>query len=226
MKPLFTKKQYIASKPSEKLPLECLQCHETFYAKRCLITAVYNGSSRNSLKYCCRKCSGLFKQKRKYVECKNCHKSFEKRMLEINRTKNNFCSKSCANTYNNLHKKYGIRRSKLEEHIELQLKELLPDIHILFNNKTIINSELDIYIPKLKLAFELNGIFHYEPIFGNKKLDQIQNNDQRKFQACLDLGIELCIIDVSSLKYFKKDKAEKYLNIIISIINQKLKVSI
>ena len=36
-----------------------------------------------------------------------------------------------------------------------------------------INSELDVYVPSLNLAFELNGIFHYEPIYGEKKLNQI-----------------------------------------------------
>jgi len=45
---------------------------------------------------------------------------------------------------------------------------LYPDLVIHFNKKDAINSELDIYIPSLKLAFELNGIFHYEPIFGKE----------------------------------------------------------
>ena len=97
-----------------------------------------------------------------------------------------------------------------------------PDLEFYFNRKDAINSELDIYIPKLKLAFELNGIFHYEPIYGADKLNQTQNNDRRKFQACLEQGIELCIIDTSSLSYFKPDKVQKYLDIIVNIINSKL----
>ena len=71
------------------------------------------------------------------------------------------------------------------------------------------------------MAFELNGIFHYEPIFGESKLEQIQNNDSRKFQACLENGIELCIIDASSLTYFKEKSAKKYLDIITNIIDNK-----
>ena len=74
----------------------------------------------------------------------------------------------------------------------------------------------------LKLAFELNGIFHYEPIYGKKKLAQIQNNDSRKFQACIENNIEFCLIDVSQLKYFKPQNAQKFLDIITSIINLKL----
>ena len=52
-----------------------------------------------------------------------------------------------------------------------------------------------------------------------EKLNQIQNNDSRKFQACIEQGIELCIIDTSSLKYFKEQTAKKYLDIICDIIN-------
>ena len=81
--------------------------------------------------------------------------------------------------------------------------------------------ELDIYIPSLKLAFELNGIYHYEPIHGSDKLNKIQNNDNRKFQACAEQGISLCIIDTSSQSYFKENTSEKFLKIIINIINSK-----
>ena len=80
---------------------------------------------------------------------------------------------SCAATYNNKNKTHGTRRSKLECFIEKKLSELYPDLTIHYNQKDTINSELDIYIPSFKLAFELNGIFHYEPIYGEEKLNQI-----------------------------------------------------
>lgn len=134
---------------------------------------------------------------------------------------NYFCSSSCAATYNNTHKTTGTRKSKLEVYLEEKIKELYPDTDIHFNRKDAINSELDIYIPSLKLAFELNGIFHYEPIYGPEKLSQIKNNDERKFQACLENGIELCIIDSSKLKSFKDINAKPYLDIICNIINKK-----
>lgn len=95
-------------------------------------------------------------------------------------------------------------------------------IYSTHGHKDAINSELDIYIPSLKLAFELNGIFHYEPIYGQDKMNQIQNNDNRKFQACLEHGIELCIIDSSKLTYFKPANAQKYLDIITQVINSKV----
>ena len=86
----------------------------------------------------------------------------------------------------------------------------------------MIDAELDIYIPSLNLAFELNGIFHYEPIFGEKKLNSTKNNDKRKFQACLEKNIELCIIDTSTQKYFKENTSKIYLDIILKITDNKL----
>ncbi len=94
------------------------------------------------------------------------------------------------------------------------------EIH--FNRKDAINAELDIYIPSGNLAFELNGIFHYEPIYGAEKLASIQNNYNRKFKACLEKGIELAFINCSQQKKFKKSTSQKYLNIITSIINSKV----
>ena len=102
---------------------------------------------------------------------------------------------------------------------EKKLISLYPTLKIDFNKKNAINSELDIYIPSLKLAFELNGIYHYEPIHGSNKLNQTQNNDQRKFQACYEHGISLCIIDTSKQKYFKENTSQEFLNIIVDIID-------
>ncbi len=157
-------------------------------------------------------------------------KDIEYKKLSVNQclrcgadTKTKFCGSSCAAIYNNTHKTKGYRRSKLEIYLEEQLIKLYSGLEIHFNRKDTINSELDIYIPSLSLAFELNGLFHYEPIFGPEKLSKIQNNDQRKFQACLEKGIELVIIDSSQLEYFKIQSAQKYLDIITQIIDSKLK---
>lgn len=205
------------------IQLQCDFCSKTFNRRP---SDIAQHKKRGRIgKFCSYQCSLKDrKNKSKNIECvcKNCQIKFKKHLSAIIRTKNNnFCSKSCAVTYNNTHKTTGYRRSKLEIYIEQQLTQLYPDLNILFNNKTTINSELDIYIPSLNLAFELNGIFHYEPIYGEEKLSQIQNNDQRKFQACLEKQIELCIIDISKQKYFKEKTSKKYLDIICNIINMK-----
>ena len=82
-----------------------------------------------------------------------------------------------------------------------------------------------IYIPSLRLAFELNGIFHYEPIFGQDRLDKIQSNDGNKFQRCQEQGISLCIIDTSKQTYVKESTSQPFLDIILDIILQAEKVS-
>ncbi|PSB03866.1 hypothetical protein C7B64_06545 [Merismopedia glauca CCAP 1448/3] len=177
------------------------------------------------MQFCSKECHWLAQDKRQEVVCANCGTTFIKQLAQIRQTKNNFCSRSCSATYSNKHKTKGNRRSKLEIWLESQLSVLYPALDIHYNRKDAIDAELDIYIPSITLAIELNGIFHYEPIYGKNKLLQIQNNDKRKFQACLEIGIELCWIDTSSLTYFKVNKAQNYLQIITQIIDSKLNLS-
>lgn len=155
------------------------------------------------------------------VSCKHCSVLFTKMPSEIKKESNNFCTRSCSATYNNKHKTHGTRRSKLEAWMEEKLVVLYPDLEIHFNRKDAINSELDIFMPTLNLAIELNGIFHFEPIYGPEKLAKIINNDDRKFQACIERGIELCIIDTSQLKYCIPKNAKKYLDIVIGVIESR-----
>jgi hypothetical protein len=218
---LISIEEILSSKYSQMIPIKCDYCQQDFekmqkYVKSYLKLRSYKNH------FCSNACSVKAKDKRKEVVCKQCNKVFLKTRNQLKKHPNSFCSSSCAATYNNTHKTHGCRRSKLEIYFEQVLPTKYPDLEFHFNRKDAINSELDIYIPKIKLAFELNGIFHYEPIYGAGKLNQTQNNDRRKFQACLEQGIELCIIDTSSLNYFKPDKAQKYLDIIVNIINSKL----
>lgn len=158
--------------------------------------------------------------------CEQCHKLFLKQQSQIKKTKHNFCCKTCACIYYNAHKTKGTRASKLEKWLAIKLPELYPNLEFHFNRKDAINGELDIFIPSLKLAFELNGIFHYEPIYGSDKLTSTQTNDCRKMLACAEYGISLCVIDVSHQLYFKEQTSMKFLQIIQNIINAKLSGSL
>jgi len=149
--------------------------------------------------------------------CKSCNLKLLRHPSYI--SPNNFCSKSCAATYNNRNKTYGTRRSKLELYLEQELSRLYPDCDIHFNRKDTVGSELDIYIPVLHLAFELNGIFHYKPIYGVKKLNSIQTNDVKKVDDCLKAGVSLHTIDVSDLKRFTPNSGLPYLNYILDIMH-------
>jgi len=149
--------------------------------------------------YCSHKCFSKKRSKEGSVEinCGFCNKLLIKQKNEVKKSKSGkvFCNRSCMGKYHNANKKHGSKRSKLELYIQNQLTNQYPNLEILYNDISAIGSELDIYIPSLCLAFELNGIFHYEPIFGEDKLSKTQTNDQRKFQACIENNIALCIID-------------------------------
>ena len=199
------------------IDLACKKCGELFKVEK----SYYNHRIKKGsiVLFCSTRCNNDSRiHKRVSKQCKYCNKFFT---IRENQEKY-FCSQSCSATFNNCNKKYGTRVSKLEVWIQDKLTELYSKLKIVYNEKEAINSELDIYIPELKLAFELNGIFHYEPIHGKDLLKRIKNNDNRKFQACLERGIELCIIDTTSQKVFKEKSSEKYLQIIKNIINKKL----
>lgn len=218
---LFDENKFQNSNSTDLLPLECYECHSTFFKQKKRIKSDLK-LKPNSSKFCSRTCKAHFLNgKKENVTCLNCQIEFLKYPNEIRKSKNNFCSSSCSTTYNNKHKSHGNRRSKLEIYIEEQLTIIYPNLHIEYNKTSSIGSELDIYIPSLNIAFELNGIFHYEPIFGINKLTKIQNNDQNKFRLCIENKIDLCIIDTSNQKYVKPSTSKKYLDIIINIINQR-----
>ena len=223
MKTLYTDEEFKNAKAITKLPLECQYCHNTFYQEKRRIQAILSGKFNYTGVFCSPKCNNAFRYPVYEVTCNQCGKSFRKQLKEIKKSKNHFCCHSCAAIYRNSHKVKGTRVSKLEIWLQEQLAKSYPKIEFHFNRKDTINSELDIYIPSLKLAFELNGIFHYEPIYGFDKLSATKNNDNRKLQACFENGIEICIIDISSMKNFKEKNATKYLDIIINIIEQRLK---
>jgi hypothetical protein len=215
MKPLFNQEEFNNAKSRDKLLCECYICQQPFFKIKYDIQKSLKTNKEHKTKYCSIECQKTSLT----VNCSNCNVTFKKTPFEIKKTKNHFCSQSCAATYNNNHKTKGNRRSKLEKYIEEQLTIIYPNLEIHFNQKSVIGSELDIYIPSLRLAFELNGIFHYEPIYGRNKLNQIQSNDTNKFKKCLEHEISLCIIDTSSQKYFKEQTSTKFLKIITDIIN-------
>jgi hypothetical protein len=203
--------------------LKCEQCECEFEKEQKEHTRQTN-KNKKYIFFCSEKCNHLNKTHRVETKCGNCNSplTVQRKILKNSKSGFAFCNRSCSATYNNTHKTHGTRRSKLEIWLEKKLTSLYPNLQIHFNKTDTINAELDIYIPSLKLAFELNGIFHYEPIYSQLKLEQTQNNDKRKFQACVEKGIEFCSIDTSSQKYFKEDSSIKFLDIITKIITTKL----
>jgi hypothetical protein len=220
MIPLFTDSELQTAKTNDLLRCQCHQCSNEFFTKKREIMYSLRGK-KDTAKFCSKKCRILSDVNKIKISCTNCNIEFERIPSEIG--KNNFCCQRCAGIYNSKHKIKGTRRSKLEKWIEEQLKILYPNLIVDYNKTNAIGCELDIFVPSLNVAFELNGIFHYEPIYGVNKLEKIRKNDFSKSKLCHESKIDLCVIDTSSQKYVKPSTSEKFLKIITDVINERLK---
>lgn len=151
------------------------------------------------------------------VSCTNCGKIYKKGYYECKRYSNNFCKSSCCAIYNNKHRTTGFKVSKLELYLQKHLiEDRYSSLIFSFNDRHICDGyELDIYIPSLKLGFEINGIFHYKPIFGQDKLDNIVRKDIIKNSICKNKNIDLITIKDTSVKF-----SEKYGKLILETIHE------
>lgn len=209
----ITQEKFDLLKGKDFIYIECEICNLIFSkSKKDILNLILYKNS--PVKLCSFKCKAKFQTVSKPVKCACCTKIFIKRNFEIKKSENHFCSQSCSATFNNKNKTHGTKVSKLELYLQEQLTLLYPNLEILYSNKQIIGSELDIYIPSLKLAFEIQGIFHYQPIFGQEKLEQIQKNDLEKVVKCQELNIKLITIDTRNQKRFTEKSSEPFLNLI------------
>lgn len=207
---LITQEEFDSLKYNDFISLKCEVCQKAYTRTKHSITSKYKLKAQNP-RFCSRACHSFSMRNNETKSCKNCKETFTVR----DQPKKLFCSQSCAATFNNKNKTTGTRRSKLEIFLEQELTHLYPNLEIIYSAKTSIGSELDIFVPSLNIAFEIQGIFHYEPIYGQEKLEQIQKNDLEKIQKCKELGINLVHIDTRSQKKFSKKSSEPFLNILV-----------
>jgi hypothetical protein len=192
------------SKKKKLLIKNCKHCSNEFEFKK------------NKRLYCSSKCQ--INNKKKYEHsCIGCGKSY------TNTEKySKYCSNSCKSINLKLHiyahKRSGKSRSQIELFVETKLLEDFPEVKFIFNDKDIIGSELDVYIPELKLAIELNGIVHYEPIYGEERLIKVQNKDKQKMINCYQQGIELIVIPLG-VKGLSASKTQEIYQGIYNIIS-------
>lgn len=215
-----------------QISIKCDYCHSDFFRS----LKDFNKANKWGYKtqYCSHDCRAQARKvKRVPIPCGKCGKEILKTEAELKLQPKYYCSIKCGVNGSleyrkkpSPSKKSGSQRSKLEIYIGDKLLQKFPTLEIHFNRRDAINAELDIYIPSLKLAIELNGIFHYEPIFGEEKLKQTKTNDARKIQACIENNISFCIIDISRTGTFKESKAVPYLNIVEETILRHLNMEI
>lgn len=80
------------------------------------------------------------------------------------------------------------------------VKELFPNLEVIahYRPSWLDGLELDIYVPEIKLAFEYQGIQHFQAVKhwgGKEKLKIQQEHDKRKKQICDNLGVTLIYFD-------------------------------
>lgn len=99
------------------------------------------------------------------------------------------------------------------------MSEIYPDYKIIrhYRPEFLNFLELDVYIPKLTLAFEYQGIQHFKPIKhwgGKKSLEQVKHRDKIKKRLCKQNNIKLIYIyyyeEIS--KELLKDKINSIFN--------------
>jgi hypothetical protein len=188
----------------------------------------------------CKICKKEFLSKKNFIYCSSDCKNKSKRKFDKNcercgstykaeKKDSKFCSHSCRSKelclHNYAHERSGATVSKMELYVQENLNKDYPFLDKKYNKKNIIGSELDVYIPELRLAIELNGIFHYEPIYGQNHLDKIQNRDKQKLISCYEKDIELLVINMGDKGFTKKLAKEIYfeINKLITILLGRIK---
>ena len=205
---LINIEQFNILKTDDLVDMKCKKCNKEF--KQNKNTILRSLKKHGTSGYCSKNCSNKSKINSISTKCTECLKHVVVNPSRIKKAKNIFCSLSCSAKHRNKNKNFGNIRSKMEIFIESKLKSTYPNIDVIFNDRTILNGlEIDFFFPSLKLAIELNGITHYEPIYGLDRLIRSQDSDKRKMILCYEKGIELAVIDISSIKYFKEKNGLK-----------------
>lgn len=182
----------------------------------------YRSLRRGQHSYCSRACVDLHRPRLRRASetvawCEHCGREFAVLARDLrkrtSRGKHIYCSNACSRARLKVH-----RRSKLEVWLQERLTETHPSIDVRYNDRKVVGVELDIYIPSLQLAFELNGPCHYVPIYGVARFAVTQNRDKLKAERCALAGIHLCVVDVSQMGHFTVEKGLPVLGTILRAI--------
>lgn len=215
------------SRPLKAIICECSLCGKTLTRPKHKIRKD-NISKRL---FCNRSCASIFnglnrarkpkeikKPRRIVFECVfqcTCGKTVLRTKNQLRKSKSGeaFCSKSCRMKQHNL---LGITacpsfQVSSEERILFDLIQAdFPELKVERNCRNILPSglELDLFIPSLNIAIELNGPVHFFPIFGNEQFLKTKNKDIIKQMEASALGLNLIVVDISKSKSKKRTIAD------------------
>lgn len=112
--------------------------------------------------------------------------------------------------------------SKLERYLSFELNKLgyaveLHKEHHLKNEAL----QIDIFLPTIGVAIEVDGPTHFEPIFGQDKLEKIQKSDRQKTGLILSCGYYFIRIKhIKKLSHkFQRDTLNKVVKILHTLKN-------
>lgn len=153
--------------------------------------------------FCSKECHDEFQTTKLKIKCNLCGKDFAQHKCIIERTKHgqNYCSHTCSSKV--VYK---------ESFIETEMEKLVKPIGLKYsrNDRSIVSPlELDFYFPDINYAIEINGLFHYEPIYGKETLLAQKERDSRKRRLCKEKGIILRVVKPGNCKdgtYMKRLK--------------------
>ncbi len=131
----YTDEEFEKAKTKDKLLLECVECSKDFPKDKRLILAVMKGQKFATCKFCSDECVRRHREREKNVikKCANCKKTVKIQLSQV--TENNFCTSSCAATFNNKKRRYS---EKTKERISNSIRRYYSDrikVKIPFENR-------------------------------------------------------------------------------------------
>lgn len=117
--------------------------------------------------YCSQKCQNEAKKTGRYVECRFCKKRVWRTESQLKKSRNVFCNRSCATSYNNAKHKKGKNHPNYIDGMSRYRINALS-----FYGKKCSNTNCDITKAKIEIKEEMLDVHHKD---GNRENNDIDN---------------------------------------------------
>jgi ribosomal protein L33 len=203
------------------ITLLCHACGIEFQRKKSeVMKSIRKGKKFSCSVGCSNRLSNSGLQRFVTLKCDECGQEFTRVMKDYrkNQLRNAaklYCNKHCAMIALNKSPRSSRPTSSHEVIMSQIIKDNYDNNICIFNNVRDVfpdNLEIDIWIPSVCLAIELNGVCHFYPIYGEDRLKKTQSNDYKKSMLAQKMNINLLTIDTSSLKSKSKQQVLNFLN--------------